>query len=150
MNRKSTKEVLANSFWELLDKKPVIKISVQEITIGGQCSVSTFYRCFRDKTDLMSWTYQALLYETVGPIDGFMDNFTRSIRMGIEACQKNKKRLKNLILNTEGQDSFAKIMSYKKYGVSCRMHPAQIQGKNGEENSRLYPRLLQRHDCPDM
>ena len=110
MKRKNAKELLTDSFRELLDDKPVNKISIQAIADRSQCSVSTFYRCFRDKYDLMSWAYRASLYRILGPAEEFMDNRDRSVRKGLEACRRNEKRLKNLILNTEGQDSFVKIM----------------------------------------
>lgn len=53
MRRKTTKELLAESFMELSATKPVSKITIAEITRNCSLSSPTFYRHFKDKYDLM-------------------------------------------------------------------------------------------------
>lgn len=57
MKRKTTKEIIADSFVELAASKAINKISI--IDIVENCSVTkpTFYRYFKDKYDLISWIY---------------------------------------------------------------------------------------------
>lgn len=57
MVRKTTKELLAESFRELADTKPIDKITIKDITENCGYSPATFYRQFRDKYDLIAWAY---------------------------------------------------------------------------------------------
>ena len=57
MKRKTTKEILAESFRELAENRPVNKITIQEIVDNCGFSPATFYRHFRDKYDLIAWDY---------------------------------------------------------------------------------------------
>ena len=57
MRRKTAKEILAESFRELAEKKSVDKITVPDIVENCGYSKTTFYRLFKDKYDLMAWDY---------------------------------------------------------------------------------------------
>ena len=60
MKRKTTKEILAESFQELALKKNVERITVKEITDNCQLSTTTFYRLFKDKYDLDNYMIEML------------------------------------------------------------------------------------------
>ena len=64
MKRKTTKEILAESFRELAENRPVDKITIQEIVDNCDFSPATFYRHFRDKYDLIAWDYMIPLSTT--------------------------------------------------------------------------------------
>ena len=66
MKRKTTKEILAESFRELARSKPVDKITVPDIIKNCGYSKTTFYRLFKDKYSLMAWDYAQKLQEIVG------------------------------------------------------------------------------------
>ena len=66
MKRKTAKEILAESFRELADEKPVDAITVREITDNCGYSTATFYRQFKDKYDLIAW-------EHARRVEGIMD-----------------------------------------------------------------------------
>lgn len=55
MKRKTTKEILAESFKELAAVRKIDRITVREITDSCQYSPATFYRHFKDKYDLIDW-----------------------------------------------------------------------------------------------
>lgn len=57
MKRKTTKEILADSFRELAETRPVDKITIREIVDNCDYSPATFYRHFKDKYDLIAWDY---------------------------------------------------------------------------------------------
>ena len=57
MKRKTTKEILAESFRELAENRPVDKITIQEIVDNCDYSPATFYRHFKDKYDMIAWDY---------------------------------------------------------------------------------------------
>ncbi len=54
MRRKTAKELLAESFFELSKSKNVDKITVQDIVENCGYSPATFYRNFKDKYDLIA------------------------------------------------------------------------------------------------
>ena len=54
MKRKTTKEILAESFMELMTTKPVSKITIIDIVENCGMTKPTFYRYFKDKYDLMA------------------------------------------------------------------------------------------------
>ena len=66
MKRKTAKEILAESFRELAESKPVDKITVPNIIENCGYSKTTFYRLFKDKYDLMAWDYAQRLQAIVG------------------------------------------------------------------------------------
>ncbi len=57
MKRKTTKEILAESFQELAANKRIDKITITEITSNCGMSQPTFYNHFKDKYDLIVWIY---------------------------------------------------------------------------------------------
>ncbi|MBO5556232.1 MAG: TetR family transcriptional regulator, partial [Oscillospiraceae bacterium] len=57
MIRKTTKELLAESFRELAEQKPINKITIANITDNCGMTQPTFYRYYKDKYDLIAWIY---------------------------------------------------------------------------------------------
>ena len=57
MKRKTAKEILDESFKELAQTKKIDKITVKDITENCGYSSATFYRQFKDKYDLIAWSY---------------------------------------------------------------------------------------------
>lgn len=57
MKRKRANEILAESFREVAEHRPIDKITIQEIVDNCGYSPATFYRQFRDKYDLIAWDY---------------------------------------------------------------------------------------------
>ena len=56
MKRKTAKEILAESFRELAEKKSIDRITVKDIAQNCGYSSATFYRQFKDKYDLIAWS----------------------------------------------------------------------------------------------
>ena len=59
MKRKTAKEILAESFREVAETKPIDKITIRDIVDNCGYSPATFYRQFSDKYDLIAWDYVA-------------------------------------------------------------------------------------------
>lgn len=57
MRRRTSKEILAESFRELADTRPIDKITIKDIVDNCGYSPATFYRQFKDKYDLIAWDY---------------------------------------------------------------------------------------------
>ena len=66
MKRKTAKEILAESFREVAECKPIDKITIKDITDNCGYSPATFYRQFSDKYDMIAWDY---VYRTTKIMD---------------------------------------------------------------------------------
>lgn len=104
--RPDTKFFLAESFKELSQKKTVDKITVKEICKNCGLTAPTFYNHFHDKYELVAWIYSKSVAEIVEKIG--VDGFTlkNSISDVAKYFFDNKNFLKNLMMNTSGQNSF--------------------------------------------
>ena len=108
MKRKTAREILADSFRELMEHKSADKITIREITTNCGYSMATFYRQFRDKYDLIAWDYARRFREKVAleESESLHDCFFRSAVMYGE----QKEYLANLIRHTSGFYSFVENM----------------------------------------
>lgn len=61
IERKSTKELILSSLYDLLRERPYEKITVTAIVRNCGISQRTFYHHFKDKHDLMEWSYLHVL-----------------------------------------------------------------------------------------
>lgn len=68
MKRKTTKEILAESFRELAQTKNIDKITIQDITDNCGYSPATFYRHFKDKYDMIAWDHTKGVSSIMGKI----------------------------------------------------------------------------------
>ena len=95
MKRKTAKEILAESFRELAEKKKVDKITVRDIAENCGYSTTTFYRHFKDKYDLIVWEhtqYVSKIMDRVGK-DGYSWNQTFIRNMAEINCNALKERV---------------------------------------------------------
>ena len=64
---KNTKRVLAKALKSLLEKKPITKISISEITDSCGVSRMTFYYHFKDIYDLLDWISEEDMLSALPP-----------------------------------------------------------------------------------
>ncbi|HRR77463.1 MAG TPA: TetR family transcriptional regulator [Ruminococcus sp.] len=69
MKRRTTKELLAESFLELVQTKRIDKITITDITNNCGMSQPTFYNHFKDKYDMIVWIYTNHVREIMCKID---------------------------------------------------------------------------------
>ena len=65
MKRSATKEALANALKQLLQKKQITKITINDLTETCGISRMTFYYHFKDIYDLADWTLQEALHAAI-------------------------------------------------------------------------------------
>ncbi len=111
MKRKTTKEILAESFRELSKKKSVEKITIQEIVDNCDFSPATFYRHFRDKYDLMAWDYTHDTSAIMKQIDDKEYFWEQTLTDAAEYYDTHREYLKNLLTNTSGYNAFVRNMA---------------------------------------
>ena len=56
--RDKTKKKIASSLMNLVEKKPIDKITITDITVNCDISRQVFYRYFLDKKDFINWIYE--------------------------------------------------------------------------------------------
>ncbi|MDR1571817.1 MAG: TetR/AcrR family transcriptional regulator C-terminal domain-containing protein [Clostridiales Family XIII bacterium] len=64
------KKMLSDALINICDEKPLAKATVQDIVRKAGTSRQTFYNHFRDKNDLISWTYFTRITGDMRAIDG--------------------------------------------------------------------------------
>lgn len=104
----SMEEILAKSFMELAQKKPIEKITIKEITDGAGVIRSTFYNHFVDKYELIEWIVKDRL---LGSVDVLIEN--GMIKEAIIVAGRNilhdREFYKNAV-KLGGQNSFESII----------------------------------------
>ena len=110
MRRKTAKELLAESFRQLAEKKSIDRITIREIAENSGYSQATFYRQFHDKYDLIAWDYTRRLEEIMSQITGDAYSWQKALHDAAEYFHAQKKYLANLFLHTSGLDSFISYM----------------------------------------
>jgi len=111
MKRKTTKEILAESFRELAENRPVDKITIKEIVDNCDYSPATFYRHFKDKYDLIAWDYVCQSNEIMNKVG--IDNYAwkDTLTDGVKYFLRNKVYMQNLLRNTSGHDAFIRYLA---------------------------------------
>lgn len=104
-----TKKVLAESIKQLMETKPLAKISVGDITEHCGINRQSFYYHFKDKYDLVNWIYYTETIEFISKITD-MNNWTSGVADLCIYMQENSKFYINA-LNTPGQNSFQEYLT---------------------------------------
>lgn len=106
VQRKTTKEILAESFREMAEYRPVDRITIREIVDNCEYSPATFYRHFRDKYDLIAWDYVHQTNEIINRVGTDAYEWKDTLTDGIRYFRENKEYMQNLLCNTSGHDAF--------------------------------------------
>lgn len=141
MKRKTAKEILAASFMELAETKPIDKITIRDITENCGYSPATFYRQFRDKYDLIAWNHArgvAAIMDQIG-VDGYP--WKQTLLDGAHSFQQQKEYLANLIHHTSGYDSFVCYMTEINYNALKKYILASTGTRELEEKTEMYVRI---------
>ena len=109
--RKTTKELFAESLKELSTAKSIDKITIKEIAQNCGFTSKTFYNHFQDKYDLIAWIYSTQAEKIFNKLDGENYTWNNALADVLNYFLENKKFLRNLVLNTGGQDSFINYLA---------------------------------------
>lgn len=106
LKRKTTKELLVDSFMELAAVKAINRISIVDIVENCGVTKPTFYRYFKDKYDLIAWIYAQEAQKNVDRIgiDGYL--WQDTILDGLRYYEKNREYMVNALKHTSGRDAF--------------------------------------------
>lgn len=106
MKKKTTKQILAESFLELAETKRIDKITITDITNNCGMSQPTFYNHFKDKYDLIVWIHLISSEQVMSKIgvNGYM--WRDTLFDGAKGFYENRDFVLNALKHTSGQDSF--------------------------------------------
>ena len=140
MKRKTTKEILTESFRELAESKSIDRITVQEIVDNCDYSTATFYRHFRDKYDLIAWDYARKAEEIMAQLITDDTRWNQTLMDWAEFFQTEKEYLANLFLHTSGHDSFIQYMTEIHYRAFTKHLRAVSRRDELDEKTSLLAR----------
>ncbi len=143
MKRKSTKEILAESFRELAERKSIDRITIQEIVDNCDYSTATFYRHFMDKYDLIAWDYARKAAEIMSRLTENGTLWKQTLLEWAKYFQREKEYLANLFLHTSGHDSFIQYMTE----IHSRVFTGHLLAVSGKEELDEKTALLARVYC---
>lgn len=90
MSKLTTKKALVLSFKEILNKKDLDKITIEEITKNASLNRKTFYYHFSDIYDLIEWIYINEVVEGLKVINDY-DDWKKAYLFISDYILKNKK-----------------------------------------------------------
>ena len=130
MEKKTTEEILAESFREVSAKKAVNRITVKDIVSNCGMSPTTFYRYYRDKEDLIAQIYERKCREILARYKDSPDWWEEAVREWVDAGVQNRYFLMNLLTNTSGFEALPKQMSE----ISVRLVEDEILARSGRDS----------------
>lgn len=126
--REETKEKLVISFKDLSLKKPIQKITIQEIVEGAGVIRSTFYNHFQDKYQLLEWIFTEKVLSPAEPL--IQNNMLHEAVVLIFVNLLKDKEFYGRVYRLEGQNSFESIVKSGLYDMLLDfMHKRCQQGK---------------------
>ncbi len=116
LQRKQTVQILADSLKDLMERIPLRKITVQDITENCSLNRHTFYYHFKDIYDLLDWIYTN---EFLAVINSAGTKDWRTVmHLAIRYAEENKALVKNVGCSLP-EDVLKKTMyPFMKYWVS--------------------------------
>lgn len=110
MIRKTTKELLAESFRELAEQKPINKITIANITDNCGMTQPTFYRYYKDEYDLIAWIYVTDSEKIMGQIGSNGYIWKDTLLDGARYFSENRAVALNALRHTSGRDAFLNLL----------------------------------------
>lgn len=113
-----TKKAIAASVTRLLEKKPLDKITIREITDDCGMTRNTFYYHFQDIYDLCSWIFAAQAEELIGRYKKKDSGLEGMFVEGLEYLYENKRMIKHIYDSISRRDlSMYLIQVISKYAM---------------------------------
>ena len=105
IEKRTTKDLLAESLKELCKIKSADKITIKELTQNCGLTAPTFYNHFRGKYELMAWIYNQKVEASLKNF-GRGDSFEDVICKWMDIVLEDEEFYRHLLKNAVGQNSF--------------------------------------------
>ncbi len=141
MKRKTAREILADAFTEVAERKDVDKITVRDITENCGYSTATFYRHFKDKYDLIVWAHTQSVAKIMDQIGKNGYTWRQTLLEGAKCFEAHRDIFTNLLLHTTGHDAFIQHMTDINYHA-LKVYLLKTTGKEAlDEITDMYVRM---------
>lgn len=139
--RKTTKEILVESFRQLAERKKINKITIKDITDNCGLSPATFYRHYKDKYDLIAWDYAKRVREIMQRSSEESRTWKQVLLIFTEVYYEQKDFFVNVLCHTGGYDSFVRHMTEVSIAEIEEFIKRKNGGKELQEETMLYIRF---------
>lgn len=132
----TTKKALAASLKKLLEKQPLSKITVTDITEDCEVNRHTFYYHFQDVYDLIDWIYEN---EAIKPLDG--KNNAETWQQGFLQIFDYVRDNRAFVLNTYrslSKDHLLRYLYRETYRLLLGVVEERAQGMRVSENHKRF------------
>ena len=124
-NQDRTREKLARTIKEEMERAPLDKITVTQIVERAGVTRQTFYRNFKDKYDLINWYFDKLVLESFARI-GVEKTVCQSLEEKFEFIKKEKvfftEAFRSDDYNSLKEHDFELIMGFYQELITRRTH----------------------------
>lgn len=131
-----TKKALASSLKEIMEKKPLSKISVREISEACGVNRKTFYYHFQDIYDLLKWIFEEEAIEVVKQFD-FLVDFNDAIRFTLNYVEENKV-ICNCAFDALGRDELKRFFQKDFFYVIGNIVLQLSEGKKVPDDFKQF------------
>ncbi len=111
-----TKEIIKDTFWEILEEKPYNKITVQDIVNRCRVNRNTFYYHFQDIPTLMTDSIEDWMEEVIQKYGTFTSPVNCLTYM-VDECMKRKKAFLHLFRSVQ-KDTFLSGLNRMGYDIT--------------------------------
>ena len=141
--RKTTKDILVESFRELAGREKIKKITIKDITDNCGMSPATFYRHFKDKYDLIAWDYAKRVGEIMAHSSAEGSTWRQVLLEFMQFYYGQKDFFIKILCHTSGYYSFIRNMTE----VSVAEIEAYVKRKSNQETLAKETALYNRFYC---
>ena len=124
-SKTTTKEIIARSLVRLATKKSIDKITIQEIAADSGLTKTTFYNHFRDKYDLIAWSYAEPMRKIKDRIGREDYTLHDAIMDTLRYLGENRKFILNALKNSSGQNYFLHHVARVHSALLCEVVTAE-------------------------
>lgn len=111
-----TKEIIKDTFWEILEEKPYNKITVQDIVNRCRVNRNTFYYHFQDIPTLMTDSIEDWMEEVIQKY-GTLTSPVNCLTYMADECMKRKKAFLHLFRSVQ-KDTFLSGLNRIGYDIT--------------------------------
>lgn len=121
-----TREIITSAFWQLLQQKPMEKITVKEVCTLAQINRGTFYRHFRDCYDLMEQLEEQALEQLEAALVSTRDRGVQAVLLSMLQKLQNDEDFLAVLARQSPDDAFLHRV------VGCCFHYMDLRMAAGE------------------
>lgn len=131
-----TKKALSSAFRELLETKPISKITISDITDKAGVNRHTFYYHFNDINDMLAWSFATKIKELLEDHISY-DNWEDAFMVLLDFCTKQRKFIL-AIFHSESKDHVLRQLNEWVYTLLRNVLEEQSVGMHVYESDKDY------------